>query len=142
MNSLPIPATSKCTSAPEQGGWEFDGAWYETPTDALQGMFGFCGCGRPEDNIRWIVAGLRLITESIPEDIAKIRGFDSELRRGWVSGHLARCKAHFGGDEQDMFFRYWADNQGFTEHGGGLFGAWLSDFGVDFLAFCDREIKP
>lgn len=96
----------------------------------------FCGCGRPEDAWEWLRGLLDL--------------FDRDGRSGddaW-RGRWAAIKAHVGmpedtGDEAgfdvvrsgaaEMLLNL-PDSAGLTEHGGSVYGSWLTDKGERFLA--------
>jgi hypothetical protein len=108
---LPIPATSACTSNPEGGGWEVDGCWYDNALDAVQGAFGFCGCGSPDENVLYILAGLKEVRDGVC-------GYDTP---------------------HQLFFRYWLDVQKLTEHGCGIGSGWLTKAGEDLLAFIESH---
>ncbi len=88
------------------------------------GVLEFCLCGRPEDNIAYVLGGLELIHSSCPE------GMNFEV---WFSDHQKTELAHFGTRESAMFFYYWADKEGWAEHGGSVPG-WLTDDGLDLLS--------
>ena len=90
------------------------GCHYENAEDFYQtSVFGFCGCGRPEDNLQFILDGLKHILSSDRED------YDTWLQDGLRI---------FGNEESRQFFFYWADKQGLTEHGGAIPG-WLTEEG-------------
>ncbi len=109
------------------GGFEdSDGLYHEDATDLIQcGLLGLCGCGGPEDNLSYILAGLALIDEQIPD----LKGALDE----WWEGHKARIADHFKSPEGEYFFYYWADKEGLTDHGGSVPG-WLTDKGRALLS--------
>lgn len=102
-----------------------DEGGYPDVTELLQsGMLKFCACGRPEENLTYILGGLELIAEERPDDI------DHSM---WFVGHEERARKHFGNQEAEYFFYYWADSEGYIEHGGGVPG-WLTHEGENLLA--------
>lgn len=93
-----------------------DGSWAENATDLLQcGFLHMCGCGTPEDNLRYVHGGL-LYIENYFENVEKKEPTHTQ-----------------------SFFYYWADREGFTEHGIGLPG-WLTDKGKHLLALLHEWI--
>ena len=105
------------------------GCHYEDAIDLIQtGILGFCGCGRPEDNLLFILGGLELIDE-----VHQRKAMPAEEFRQWSQDHQERCVKFFGNENAMQFFHYWTDNQGLTEHGGSIPG-WLDDSGEQLLA--------
>jgi hypothetical protein len=91
--------------------FEFDEGY--TEVDYLQStVFGFCGCGMPERNLRYILSGL--------EHVFGLSILEKE------------DKAFPGGEENKYFFFYWADKEGLTEHGSSVPG-WLTERGKTVL---------
>lgn len=114
-------------------GYEYDGCFYQNADDLLQtGMFGFCGCGRPSENLLYVLGGLELIDEPSPNGTR-------EQFNAWWTGYHERVLKHFGSDEAAYFFYYWADKEELTEHGGGVPG-WLGEKGRNILMML-REWK-
>jgi hypothetical protein len=87
------------------------------------GLLDYCLCGNPEDNLAYVLGGLELIHSSCPE------GVNFKV---WFSEHQKKVLAHFGTHDSAMFFYYWADKEGWTEHGGSVPG-WLTEDGLDLL---------
>lgn len=110
----------------KEGGFEdAEGCWHDDADSLLQtGIFKFCGCGRPEDNLDYILGGLELIAEKPPQ------GYDAFS--AWFDKHQERVRAHFGSMKAAYFFYYWADKEDLTEHGGSVPG-WLTDKGHDLM---------
>lgn len=101
---------------------DHDGAHYQTAKDLIQsGVLGFCCCGDPDLNLRYIRDGFALIREL------------SDGCGGVYKSIRERMTAFHGGETQEQFFHYWADEQGYTEHGGAVPG-WLEPKGVELLA--------
>lgn len=110
----------------DNGFEDADGCWHDDADSLLQtGILKFCACGCPEDNLDYILGGLELIAEKVPEG-------DRAAFVAWWEQHQTRVRTHFGSDGAAYFFYYWADKEGFTEHGGSVPG-WLTDKGTDLL---------
>lgn len=81
-----------------------DGCHYENEVDFYQtGVFGFCGCGNPKENLAFIRDGLRYVKNCM------------ELER-WVDD-LAAWGKDYVNELVKQFFFYWANTAGLTEHG-------------------------
>ena len=107
------------------GSYLYKDCCHEDATSLLQaGLFEFCGCGRPEDNLEYILAGLETIA-ALQDKVWK----ESMTYEQWT----AACVKNLGDDKAQYFFFYWADVQELTEHGGSVPG-WLSDKGREVLA--------
>lgn len=104
-------------------------------TSLLQvGVLGFCACWTPDENLEYVRAGLRLIANRFTEE------FKNEKYEDQLANWVALC----GNETSATFFWYWADKQGYTEHGGSIgMGGWLSSSGKQLLAdldeVCDEE---
>lgn len=96
----------KFPSKEEGPGWMIDDLWFESIDSAIHHMFNFCGCGAPNDNIRYIKNGLQSVK-------AQKSGYENE---------------------HTLFLRYWMDSQGLTEHGGSVGHGWLTDDGDRLLS--------
>jgi hypothetical protein len=95
-----------------------EGCWHEDATSLLQaGLLRFCGCGRAEDNLRYILRGLEMV---------------ATYATGTPDYSERSCEV-FGASEAEYFFYYWADKEGLTEHGGTVPG-WLTEKGKTLLA--------
>ena len=89
-------------------GSKMDMLWYED--------FNFCGCGSRENTQTWMQAVLTTM-KSDP----------------W-SGHEARESALQSDPEaMKLFVLYVLDAMGLTEHGGSVYGSWLTDYGKTVL---------
>lgn len=114
-----------------EAGYIKDGTVYETLEDLIQtGFIEFCGCGRPEANLLWVLKGLELLHQ-------KTKMYDL-ANPDWDSYHKESLE-HFGCKEAQYFFWYWLDYKGYTEHGGGVPG-WLVEDGEELLDLL-REYK-
>lgn len=95
-----------------------EGVHYESRSQYLGHLLGFCGCGMPDTALAYVYEGMSLI---------KARS-DSDYSAESVNKLL-----EFGGsDGAKYFFWYRLDDLDFTEHGGSVPG-WLTDKGKDFL---------
>ena len=119
-------------------GWRVIGPPYddghEDVTSAIQcGLFGFCGCGRPEDNLRAVRSALQLLVDSKTERDA-LRATEGYLSEAWNARFKAQEKKWvelFGASK--YFIWYWLSQHGFTEHVGSVPG-WLTPKGEDLLS--------
>lgn len=104
------------------------GCTYEDAGDLLQThVFGFCGCGMPDENIYFVRDGLQHIdnlSKCFEDQANKDAAYDK-----WSE----RTLEIFGSNRGAYFFYYWCDNKLLVEHGGGLPG-WLTDKGKELLA--------
>ena len=90
------------------------------------GILGLCGCGTPDDNLKYVLGGLRLI---------------KELREcsDWNTWN-EKCIKHFGSSESAYFFWYWCAKEELSEHGSSVPG-WLDEKGESLLAILDEWEK-
>lgn len=113
--------------------WPEKGEVYESgddPTDDVRQWFGkyFCGCGSPELAIATLIEVLDLYQQrgdvSTPMvDLDKLKAFDTKYSEGMT-----------------MLMLYFMDGTGLTEHGGSVYGAWLTNLGVNLKKFL--EVNP
>lgn len=110
----------------EYGFIDTQGVSWRDGADAIGiGVLGFCGCGCPEDALKYVRDVLRLIDEKSPMDF----GAHGE----WYSGHRARADAIFHGDSGAEYLAYYLlDDKGLIEHGTSEPG-WLTALGRDVL---------
>lgn len=92
---------------------------------------GFCGCGDPVSNLRYVLGGLRLL-----DDLRRKVWAKEETYADW----WARCQAHFGNERATYFFWYWLDKEHLSEHGGAVPG-WLTESGERLLNELDAALK-
>ena len=85
------------------------------------GVFGFCSCGFPKENLRYIRDGLAHIDVEYDR---RDNFYDRWKREGLEI---------FGNEKSEYFFYYWCDIQKLTEHGACVPG-WLSKKGKRILA--------
>jgi len=88
--------------------------------DQIITELGFCGCGRPEDALRFL------------RDLLAEIGREGDAENRWK-----RISDAAGGQQKpgmDYFVFYQLDHLGLTDHGGSVPG-WLSDRGEAWLAF-------
>jgi hypothetical protein len=103
-----------------------DGCWfgesngYEGFSDFIQGeTLGFCCCGLPIGNLMYVLSGLELICFS--QNI--------ETVGDWFEKIMGETRRVFPRESDEYFFKYWADKEGLSEHGGGIGSGWLSEKG-------------
>lgn len=118
------------------GMYKHDGIDHEDVESLLHsGFLGFCMCGTPDDNLIYIREGLRLLNEKGPESPSGLIG---DEWHEWFEDYQARKLKHFGSNEANHFFCYWADKEGYTEHGGSVLSPWLTDAGQNLLDMLDE----
>ncbi len=111
-----------------------DGAEYDTAAEFIQNeLFGFCGCGSPDDNLRYMRDGLGLL-----EALSACGNTETTWSADYAAW-TARVKELFGNDQSTYFFWYFLDKLELSEHGGAVPG-WLTEAGKDMLADL-RELK-
>lgn len=118
----------------KEGCYNFEGSPYESIVEYIQtGILDFCGCGSPEENLRFIRDGLSYINHKGQP----IPAWDApEHRRYWDKYH-EDGKLLFGNDRSQQFFAYWLDAEGLTEHGGSIPG-WLTAEGKTLLELLNK----
>jgi len=98
---------------------------FESAVDVLGHMVGFCGCGRPEDALRFMAGKMRLIHNIQATDWSD-------------AAHMALHNSFHDYGER-YFFYYMLDHFGLTEHGSSVPG-WLTQKGIEFME--DVEALP
>jgi hypothetical protein len=84
-------------------------------------LFGFCGCGRPDDSLQHIVTVLRGIKARREGPAAN---YEAEERQREADAGNANAYA---------FTLYWLDKEGYAEHGGSVYSCWLTPKGETLL---------
>ena len=108
-----------------------DGCHHDTAIDFIQcHIFKFCGCGRPEENLKYVCEALDIIAER--SDIT------GNYEEKCAKSHQ-RAKELYKTDAAEYFMWYWLETVGLTEHGGSVPG-WLTGEGWDVLADL-KELK-
>lgn len=82
-----------------------------------------CGCGRPEDILRYITEALRAYREVLDTDWSEEARKKAEL---FTDGILREWTAHI------------MDSAGLLDHGTGIHGAWITDKGREFLLALEK----
>ena len=108
-----------------------DGGWNSLVDFIQESAFGFCGCGRPEENLKYIMEGLAHIDEERPKSATE--------HEVWFKDWVRRGVKVFGNERARYFFFYWCAKEELTEHGGAVPG-WLSADGKTLLGAL-REMK-
>ena len=111
----------------DDGYYDEDDCYYETAKDFIQTkILGFCGCGRPEDNLEYIRDGLAHI------NAPRSKNMTHEQHSEWFKKWVKRGHEIFGNELSRYFFFYWCDKEGLTEHGSSIPG-WLTPKGEELL---------
>lgn len=101
---------------PDEDGWVDDkGAFWATPEQWLfVGVLGGCGCGSSEEFSERAV------------DLLKHFGTPHDERS---------LKEFFHGDQADFWelMAHWLDSKDLLEHGGSIYGSWLTEKGEECL---------
>ena len=99
----------------------------EERLDWLYGALGICGCGIPDDVLTWVAELLRLVDRKfergIPDD-------EFTLRCRAVEDHFHEICSQA---TAEYAIWYWLDSRGLLEHGGGIGGSWLTEYGRHVL---------
>lgn len=115
-----------------EGQIEIDGhAWEDDSLFVIKHIFGWCGCGRPEDAAVTILRAL----EYVAERCELMHGDDNDkwikkadvLRKKWQPDEGIECVLLYVLDAAEL-----------TEHGGSVGGSWLSKKGCDVLDLLKR----
>jgi len=110
------------------GYYDEDDCFYECAEDFLQmKIFGFCGCGHPDENLKYIRDGLIHLSRG---DCPSV--MSPEQHSKWFDNWVAEGNKIFGNEKSRYFFFYWCDKEELTEHGGSIPG-WLTDKGKEML---------
>ena len=114
-------------------GYTYDGGYCENEESVYLGILGFCGCGMPDEAIRYVRDCLRYIAD-LQDTVLPVKGRDQRdiAYKRWENAG----KMLFVNEGCEYFMYYYLDNLGFTEHGGSVPG-WLSDEGRAVLSDLD-----
>ena len=108
------------------GGYDYDDVLYGDLLLALHsGVLKFCGCGRPEDNVKYVLDGLKIM-----EETSHLPYRDKKCIR----------REHFGSGGAEYFFYYTMDILELTEHGGSVPG-WVSPEGKEFIKLGELALQ-
>jgi hypothetical protein len=106
----------------EDGVRDADGVGFDSPRDLLieskAGGLGWCGCGDVDDAI----ALVRTYLQALYEGQQQGRGWGPDLREQTGIPVEAWC-----------LLQFLCDGAGWTEHGGSVLGAWLTEEGRQAL---------
>lgn len=98
------------------GNWikvDFEKALWQWDVSAV--AFNFCGCGSPE-----------VVEDAVLAYLEGVVDLDEEAN---VDVSLQEREARCGGDVAYLLLAYLADQQGWTDHGSSVYGAWITDKG-------------
>ena len=108
-----------------------DGCHYDSPQEAqFYHMLGLCGCGQPDEVHAFLIECAKCFDRGIPglshkESLKKwdeAGGVDSIATLVTVNPKVAA-----------EFIAHFLEQRDLTEHGGSVYGSWLSDDGYDFI---------
>jgi hypothetical protein len=97
------------------------------PPDNVHQWFGqyFCGCGYSDEAIAALREVLDIYQERedfVAVNLDKLKAFEEKHSRGFA-----------------MMLLYFMDGTGITEHGGSVYGAWMTNLGKDLKGFLDEN---
>jgi|GEM_PF-3495685 len=102
-----------------------DGCYCKDELELVHGgLLKFCGCGAPEDAMRF----LRDMLAHIADDRREAMGFDA-----WYKEWTAKESAIYGPPAARWLFLYLLDTAGLAEHGSSVNSCWLTDKGKHIL---------
>jgi hypothetical protein len=108
-----------------------DGCHYDTETDLIMtGLFGFCGCGLPDECMRYIAGCLRGIADLSAAN---------EKNDGKWDHYYKLVQEYEPNDGARYLLWYVLDNAELTEHGCGVPG-WPTEKGLEVLEDMERII--
>lgn len=106
-----------------------DGCVYDDAQAFIHsGILGFCGCGRPQDNLRYLRAVLRHIENAKKLDKHRL---NSDAWRAALKDWRAVGSLLMG--QAEWFTLYVLAKMDLTEHGGSAGASWLTDTGAKLL---------
>ena len=116
----------------EDGYYDPDGCFYEdAETFIATYMFGFCGCGMPDEALRHVRDSLQIIMDMKEQLWTKKITYNE-----WEE----RKKKCFSNSGSEYFMWYVLDKLGFTEHGSSVPG-WLTQGGMELLSDLNELYK-
>jgi hypothetical protein len=124
------------------GGYEdSEGCFHEDMESLIQtGIIGFCGCGAAWESLAYVKRSLELVKHVKEEIWDKFDSFSfmDKGKQDAYKKHEAIEKEHYGSEGAEYFMKYWMDNEGLTEHGSSVNGAWLEDDGYKLLELLEK----
>jgi len=109
----------------DEEGYLYNECYYDNLTDLLAiGVCNFCGCGRPDEALIYIMNSLKYIEKAFHDDY--------EYEEWKEEGELL-----FPTIGSNYFIYYWLSEMGFTEHGGSVPG-WVTDKGFEFVKLVEQ----
>jgi hypothetical protein len=96
-----------------------DGTVAGAALEFIESKVGFCGCGMPGEALEWLVGVLRILS---------VHPADDSWTPAWE-----RVRPSFTTDGECFAVLYWLDHLGLAEHGGSVYGSYLSDLGERIL---------
>jgi hypothetical protein len=109
------------------------GCFYEDVESLIQiEILGFCGCGCPDESVKYVGKALRLIQD-------RADTWDNRTSMPFEEWK-AKCKELFKTSEAEYFMFYYLDSKDLTEHGGSVPG-WLTDKGRELMEDIEEIYK-
>lgn len=112
-------------------------SWEHLDKAIIEGVFGFCGCGRPDDFVRLVGRALRLMVDYYEYNQHGMRANDPGWREVFKKYH-ADMEAACGNTGSVMLLQYVFDKHELTEHGGSVNSAWPTPKGYAVLAAIEQ----
>jgi len=121
----------------EDGYYDESECFYEDAESFIQTkLFGFCGCGYPDDNLIYVRDSMRLLRNfRFSEHDEKNESWEEFYKR-----YRTAVDNHFKSSGAEYFMWYWLDEKGYTEHGGS-FPGWLTVEGEELLDDLEETTK-
>ncbi len=124
------------------------GCWHNSVEDLLMCStadgLGFCGCGNTDSvaemllkylsSLPWLSAEYKKITDAKLSRFADVlHGGLSQEATAYAAMRVAYRAQHSLADKEFLLIAYIADRAQLTEHGGSVYGAWLTDKGTKWV---------
>lgn len=101
-----------------------DGIHYKTPQELMYHWgLGLCGCGRPNDVHAFLVDCLKCFDRG--------KGHEEWVKAGGVE-RIAKIVTERPKAAAE-FIAHFLEQRDLTEHGGSVYGSWLTDLGKQFI---------
>lgn len=118
--------------------WEIEARNTVKLKDFYYNKLDFCGCGRPDCTLEFIKKLLNIIKQKTDRRSEPNYNCDESWdkhQNNLIETFEFKAEKELS-DIQDgivQFVMYYLDRIGVLEHGGGIGGAWLSDYGKELL---------
>ena len=119
-------------------GFTHSGCYYDTTLDAFYiGHLGFCGCGKPRDEQRFMLKVLSAIAKRSYENRHMTGVNDVEL---WTKNSDEISDLFSNNGTFEHHYLQWLDSLHLLEHGSTVYGSWLNDLGFSVLKMLIAEL--